>query len=117
MDFIPADNISRQCIKIAKYITMTFAYHSTSYLFNRLKNSETLLAGLSITLDGCATLNENVLTDRKLNYLKNKTADESLNKKTSSATFLNQNATVSINGAPPSFSYSMSRKWKDFSAD
>ena len=32
--FNPAQNISRQCIKIAKYITTTFAYHSTSYLFN-----------------------------------------------------------------------------------
>jgi len=31
--FIPAHNISRQFIKTAKYITTTFAYHSTSYLF------------------------------------------------------------------------------------
>ena len=36
MDFNPAHNISRQGIKTAKFITTTFAYHSTSYLFNVL---------------------------------------------------------------------------------
>jgi len=36
MDFIPAYNFSRQRIKIPKYKTTTFAYHSTSYLFNGL---------------------------------------------------------------------------------
>jgi len=34
MDFNPAYNVSRQRIKTAKYTTMTFAYHSTTYLFN-----------------------------------------------------------------------------------
>jgi len=34
MDFIPNHNISWQRIKIAKYITTTFVYHSTSNLFN-----------------------------------------------------------------------------------
>jgi len=34
MDYNPAYNISRQCIKTAKYITTTFAFNSTSYLFN-----------------------------------------------------------------------------------
>jgi len=36
MDFIPAYIISQQRIQTAKYITTTFAYHSTSYLFNVL---------------------------------------------------------------------------------
>jgi len=34
MDFNPASNNSRQRIKTAKYRTTTFAYRSTSYLFN-----------------------------------------------------------------------------------
>jgi len=34
IDFNLAYNISRQGIKSAKYITTTFAYHSTTYLFN-----------------------------------------------------------------------------------
>ena len=34
MDFNPAYNVSRQRIKTAKYTTTTFAYHSTTYLFN-----------------------------------------------------------------------------------
>jgi len=41
MDFIPAYTISRQHIKIARYITTTFAYHSTSYLLNRLEGLAT----------------------------------------------------------------------------
>jgi len=34
MDFNPVNNISWQRIKTANYITTTFAYYSTSYLFN-----------------------------------------------------------------------------------
>jgi len=39
MDFIPAYNVSRQRIKTAKYSTTTFAYHSTTYLFNDWESS------------------------------------------------------------------------------
>jgi len=38
------------------------------------KNSETLLAGCSVTVNGCATLDGNVLTDWKQKYKKNKLA-------------------------------------------
>ena len=34
IDFNPAYNVSRQPIETSKYTTTTFAYHSTTYLFN-----------------------------------------------------------------------------------